>query len=147
YAERRIRGQVEKVCNITSWCVLDQYRQQSMRLALAVLNQKGYHFTEFSPTKVVAGTLQFFKFGPLDERQLVVVNTPWPGLAPVRMLHDSVRIEAELQGEALSIYRDHARYPWLRHLLVGRGGRWCHVIYKRRVFKRLPAAAVLYMSA
>lgn len=146
YADRQIGGRVEKICNITSWCVLDRYRQQSMRLAMAVINQKGYHFTDFSPTKVVSGTLQFFKFKPLDERQLVVLNSPWPGLRSVRLLQAPAQIAEALDGDALAVYRDHARYPWLRHLLVGRDGRWCHVIYKRRTFKRLPAAAVLHVS-
>lgn len=146
YASRIVRGRPEKFCNITSWCVLDSYRQQSMRLAMAVIGQPGYHFTDFSPTRVVGATLQFFKFRPLDERQAVILNLP--GFLPggARVVCEPQAIAAALTGEDLEVYRDHAAFSWLRHVLVGRPGRWCHVIYKRRIFKRLPAAAILYVS-
>ena len=57
YAERIIRGRPERFCNITSWCVLDEYRSHSMRLAMALVSQPGYHFTDLSPTTIVAGSL------------------------------------------------------------------------------------------
>lgn len=145
YAERNIRGRQEKFCNITSWCVLDAYRQQSMRLAMTVIGQTGYHFTDFSPTKVVGGTLQFFKFRPLDERQAVLLNLPWLSRG-TKLLHRSTDIDTALDGEQRQIYRDHAVFPWLCHVLVGCPGDWCHVIYKPRKLKGLPAAGVVYMS-
>jgi hypothetical protein len=146
YADRTIEGRLEKFCNITSWCVLEAHRQQSMRLAMAVVAQPGYHFTDFSPTKVVAGTLKFLKFRPLDERQVVVLNLPWPGLDGMRTVSDPDAIAACLADEALKVYVDHRAFPWLRHVLVGRPGAWCHVIYKRRTFKGLPAATVIHAS-
>ena len=146
YAMRKIAGRNEKFCNITSWCVLDAYRQQSMRLAMAVVSQPGYHFTDFSPTKVVGATLRFFKFQPLDERQIVIPNLPWPASGGLMVLHRPREIEAALQGDALQVYRDHAVFPWLRHALLGRPGAWCHVIYKTRLLKGLPMADILHAS-
>ncbi len=146
YADRWIDGRPEKFCNITSWCVLESHRQHSMRLGMAVVEQPGYHFTDFSPTKVVAGTLKFFKFQPLDERQVVALNLPWPVPGRIRVLHHPADIERALQGEALRIYTDHRRFPWLHHVLVGHDDAWCHVIFKRRVLKRLPSVGVLYVS-
>lgn len=145
YADRVINGQAVGLCNITSWCVLDAYRQQSMRLAMAVIGQPGWHLTDLSPTKVVGATLQFLKFKPLDERQIVLPNLPWPSLG-IRLLHRPSDIEASLSGVALKTYRDHAIYPWLHHVLLGDGNRWCHVIYKRRSFKGLPCADVLHVG-
>src|SRR5687768_11679904 len=78
YGDRVIRGRRHRTCNITSWCVLDSHRQQSTRLAMALLGQSGLHFTNFSPTTVVAGTLKFLKFKELDGRRAVVFNLPWP---------------------------------------------------------------------
>lgn len=146
YADRKVDGEAVRTCNITSWCVMDAYRQQSMRLAMAVIGQAGYHFTDLSPTKVVGDTLRFLKFKSLDERQVVSLNLPlWPmdGLRTVVRPED---IAECLKGDALRAYLDHCRYPWLRHVLVGREGSWCHVIYKRRDFKRMPASAILYAS-
>ena len=145
YADRLIRGKTERFCNITSWCVLDTHRQQSMRLAMAVIGQPGYHFTDFSPTEVVGKSLRFMKFKSMDERQAVMPNLPWLPLSG-RLWHRPADIESALKGPALQVYRDHARFPWLQHVLVGDGQAWCHVIYKRDRFKGLPAAKVLYLS-
>lgn len=146
YADRWVRGRHETFCNITSWCVLDAHRQQSMRLAMAVIAQPGLHFTDLSPTKVVGGTLQFLKFKPIDERQVVVPNLPWWAPGSPRILDRPSDIEAALSGQALRDYRAHAVFPWLRHLVMGSSDAWCHVIYKRRSYKGLPSAQILYAS-
>ncbi len=145
YAQRTIKGQRLRICNITSWCVLDAYRKQSMRLAMALIGQKGYHYTDFSPTKVVGGVLQFLKFRPLDERQAVIINLPWPAFRS-KLLAQPQDIENTLQGDALRAYRDHRAFPWLRHVVIGAPNKWCHVIYKRTRFKWLASAHVLYLS-
>lgn len=146
YGDRIVRGQPVRTCNITSWCVLDAYRQQSMRLGMALVGQGGMSFTNFSPTKVVGATLKFLKFKELDDRTAVMPNLPWPGLSGGRVVVDPAQIEASLEGEALRAYRDHVSLPWLRHVLVGRPGQWCHVIYKRRSFKGLPSAHILHVG-
>ena len=145
YAERKIKGQCERTCNITSWCVLDAYRKQSMRLAMTLVGQKGFHYTDFSPTKVVGGVLQFLKFRPLDDRQAVIANLPWPAFGST-LLSQPDDIENMLQGDVLKIYRDHAVFPWLKHVLIGAPNHWCHVIYKLDRYRGLPSAHIYYLS-
>lgn len=145
YAERPIRGKLERFCNITSWCVLESHRKWSMPLAMAVVSQPGYHFTDFSPTKVVGGVLQFLKFKPLDEGVVVIPNfpaSPWRG----QIVATPAGIEHTLSSEMVTVWRDHAAFPWLRHVLVGTPGDWCHLIYKRGSFKGLPCARIVYLS-
>ena len=71
YALRPVQGKPERFCNITSWCVLEKYRAQSMRLALALVSQEGFHFTDLTPTEVVVKSLQFLKFKPLENNNKV----------------------------------------------------------------------------
>jgi hypothetical protein len=82
YAERPVRGRIEHFCNITSWCVLHAFRAQSMRLAIALTEQPGFHFTDFTPTEVVSKTLQFLKFAheraPCDLAELAWPLPDWP---------------------------------------------------------------------
>jgi hypothetical protein len=145
YADRLVRGRLEHFCNITSWCVLDEFRKFSMQLAMRLVAQDGIHLTDFSPTKVVAGALQFLKFQPLDEAVVVLPNLPVPGFRR-QVKTDPLAAGGSVPVEILRVWQDHACFPWLNQLLVGEPGRWCHVIYKRRMFKGLPCADILYRS-
>ena len=148
YAERSIRGRPERFCNITSWCVLDAYRAQSMRLAMAVVSQPGFHFTDLTPTEVVSKTLQFLKFKPMNERQAVWPNAPWPfsRLRGVRVITYPDAIEHALAPADAKTFRDHRRLPWLRHAAVGRSGAFCHVVWKPDRLRGVSGARVLAMS-
>ena len=145
YADRIIRGQKECFCNITSWCMLDSHRKYSMQLAMRLIGQAGYHFTDFSPTRVVAGALQFLKFKPLDEGVAVIPNLPF-SLFPGRIVTDPVEIGKELTGAKAKIWRDHSSFPWLKHLIIGGPAKWCLVIYKPGQFKGMACANIIYVS-
>lgn len=148
YAERMVRGRPERFCNITSWCVLDAFRTQSGRLAMAVVSQPGFHFTDLTPTHVVSKTLQFLKFKPMDERHVVWPNVPWPfaRLAGVRVIAHPDRIGEVLAPEDTKVYRDHRQFSWLRHIAVGRPGAWCHVVWRSTRLKDVPGAMILAFS-
>ena len=148
YSQRLINGKPEKFCNITSWCVLDQYRSQSMRLAIAVTSQPGFNFTDLTPTEVVSKTLQFLNFKPMNERQAVFPNFPWPfsRLAGVRVVLDADEIGQVLSPVDRKVYMDHRHLPWLNHLAVGRPGAYCHVVYKKTQLKGVAGAFVLATS-
>ena len=148
FAERIIRGKPEQFCNITSWCVLEAYRAQSMRLAMAVASQPDFHFTDLTPTAVVSKTLQFFKFKPMNERQAVWPNIPWPfsRLCGVRVITELDEIEKTLAAEDAKVFRDHRHLPWLRHAAVGQPGAYCHIVWKPNRLKGVPGAMVLAFS-
>ncbi len=145
YAERTIRGKTERFCNITSWCVLDAFRTQSGRLAMALVSQPGFHFTDLTPTEVVSRTLQFLKFKPMDERHFVWPNFPWLPAPPLatRVVSDAEQIAALLPAEDAAAYRDHRHLPWLNHLAVGHGGRWTYVVWRKTRLKGVTGAMVL----
>jgi hypothetical protein len=148
YAERLIRGRPERFCNITSWCVLEAYRAQSMRLAMAVVAQPGFHFTDLTPTEVVSKTLQFLKFKPMNERHAVWPNLPWPfsRLGGTQVIADPDRIGEVLAAAEAKVFRDHRHLPWLRHAAAGRPGAFCHVVWKPNRLKGVPGAMVLAFS-
>ena len=137
YADREIRGRRERFCNITSWCVLDSHRKFSMQLAMKLIAQPGYHYTDFSPTRIVAGALQFLKFTALDSDVYIVPNLP-DIFAGGSLITDRRAADAHLNAAQRKIWDDHAVFPWLRQLIVGGPRGWCHVIYKRGRFKSLP---------
>ncbi len=148
YSRQTIRGKSERFCNITSWCVLDAYRAQSMRLAIALVSQPGFHFTDLTPTAVVADALRFLKFQPLDPRRTVFPNLPWPTarVSGVRVIRDRDAIQGVLAPEAASVYADHRGFPWLQHVALANAEGSCHIIFKRQQLKKLPCAAILSVS-
>jgi hypothetical protein len=148
YAERFVRGHAERFCNITSWCVLDAYRPQSLRLAMALTGQPGYHFTDLTPTEVVSRTLQFLKFRPMDERQVIWPNWPWllSRMTGIRVVTDPAGIGQTLSADDARAYEDHRHLPWLAHAAVGRPGAFCHVVWKRTASKGIAGARILALS-
>lgn len=146
YSRQIIGGRHELLCNITSWCVLEAYRSQSMRLALALTRQPGFHFTNLTPTTVVAGSLQFLKFKPMNDRRTVWPNLPAPFSAGAQIIPDGDEIARALSGDAVRTFNDHRHLPGLSHLLVGKPEAFCYVVYKRSILKRLPCAEVVHAS-
>jgi hypothetical protein len=148
YSERPIRGRVERFCNITSWCVQESFRAQSMRLAMALTGQPGFHFSDLTPTAVVSSTLQFLKFKPMNERQVVWPNVPWPfaRFAGVRVITDASEFDRLLGPEDAKAHRDHRHLPWLQHAVVGGPARWCYVVWKHTRLKGIGGAFVLALS-
>ena len=148
YAVRRIRGRLERFCNITSWCVLDEFRSQSMRLAMALTGQPGFHFTDLTPTQIVSRTLQFLKFRPMDERQAIWPNLPWPfaALAGTRITTDPRRIAEALSPDDAHAYEDHRHLPWLAHAALGTRQTSCYVVWKRTAWKGVQGARILALS-
>lgn len=148
YSTQLIQGKLEQFCNITSWCVIEQYRSQSMRLAMSLTSQKGYTITDFSPTRVVSDTLRFLKFKPLQEGATVFANLPSVNgiLGGGSVLTAERDIELALRDNDLQIYKDHKNYPWLNHIILKSGDQYCHVIYKPMKLKSLSGAKIIYIS-
>ena len=62
YSQQTIAGETFQVSNPHSWCVLPGYRRRSVDLVLAVIRQKGYHFTMFSPNSSGIEIFSYLKF-------------------------------------------------------------------------------------
>jgi hypothetical protein len=148
YSERIIDARRERFCNLGAWCVSPPYRLQGLRLLRSVLGQKGYHFTDLSPSGNVVGINERLNFRFLDTTTALVPNFPWPTW-PRRDLisSDPELIESTLTGNDLELYRDHAGAGAARHLVLIRGDESCYVVFRRDRRKGLPLfASVLYVS-
>ena len=128
--------------------MLDAFRAQSMRLAMALTGQPGFHFTDLTPTEVVSKTLQFLKFKPMNEQQAIWPNLPRPfaAWAGARVVSDPEEISRVLTVDDARAYRDHRHLPWLEHLAVGRMDAWCYVVWKRTRIRGVTGARILALS-
>ena len=148
YSEREIDGRPERFCNLAAWCVLEEYRSHGLRLLRALLAQKGYHFTDFSPSGSVIPLNTRLKFSHLDVATALIPNLPWPLWSRrVRVISEPQEIERTLRGRDLEIYRDHARAAAARHVVVVKGGEACYVMFRKDRRKNLPLfASILYVG-
>lgn len=148
YSQREVEGRTERFCNLGAWCVLDEYRSHGLRLIRAMLAQRGYTFTDLSPSGNVVPLNKRLRFRLLDTTTAAVLNLPWPPLSRgIRVTSDRVTISTALTGRNLQIFVDHAACAAARHVLVTHEGQTCYLIVRRDRRKRLPLfGSILYTS-
>ncbi|WP_347354592.1 hypothetical protein [Intrasporangium sp.] len=148
YSEREIDGRVERFCNLGAWCVLEAYRSHGLRLIRAMLAQRGYTFTDLSPSGNVVALNKRLRFTSLDTATALVPNLPWP--TPSRgmtITSDPAVIGAALSGRDRQIFHDHQTAAAARHILVTDGDESCYIILRHDRRKRLPIfGSILYVS-
>ncbi|WP_198554469.1 hypothetical protein [Nocardioides alpinus] len=146
YAERDVRGRTERVCNLAAWCVDEEQRSQGLRLVLALLGQRGYHFTDLSPSGNVVALNERLKFKHLDTATTLVPNLVLPGRG-VTAVADHERIALLLSGRQRQIFEDHRRAAAARHVVLQAHGRNVYVMFRKDRRKRMPVfATVLHIS-
>lgn len=148
YSQREIDGRRERFCNLGAWCVLPDHRFHALRLLRALLAQEGYHFTDLSPSGNVIGLNERLGFQHLESATALSPNLPWPRLpGGARVIADPQRIERLLTGRDLEIYRDHVGAAAAHQVVLVRGDRHCHVIFRKDRRKGLPLfASLLHVS-
>lgn len=148
YSDQWIDGKRERFCNPHSWCVLNEYRTQSIGLILPLLKQPGYHFTMYTPNPKVAEIFRGLRFRDIDDGLYYFPNLPAPfaGGAGVFVESDPVSIESRLGPALQRDYELHRSIPWLRFVAFGRAEDSCLLIYKRDVVKQLPTARIVHVS-
>ena len=148
YSDQIIDGRRELFCNPHSWCMLDDYRSQSVGLPLRMIKQPGYHFTMLTPNPKVAEIFVHLGFRTLDDRVIVFPNRPSAAALFGRHVAatDKDAIAGVLEGSARRDFDAHRDIPWLRFVAFGAPGDMCLVVYKRSRWKKLPCARILAIS-
>lgn len=148
YSERPVDGHPEQFCNLGAWCVLDGHRHQGIRLLTRLLGQKGYHFTDFSPSGNVVPLNRRLKFTDLDTTTTLVPNVPLPRRrGDMRVTARPDALLDTLSGEELVLYRDHQHAAAAKHLLVSTPREHCYVVFRRDSRKKVRAfGSLLHVS-
>lgn len=148
YSDQWIDGNAERFCNPHSWCVLADYRNQSIGLILPLLKQPGYHFTMYTPNPKVAEIFRGLKFRDLDDRLYYFPNLPRPRLGRRTgfATSDPAEIGDRLSGQLQRDFDMHRAIPWLHFVAFGRDDDACLAIYKLDVVKQLPSARIIHVS-
>jgi hypothetical protein len=147
YSERMLDGQLERFCNMGSWCVLPEFRSGSMSLLQALLAQEDYHFTVLTADVEPQEILAWWGFRYLDTSAVLVPNLPWPTVpGRTTISSDPAVIEKTLTGVELHLYNDHAHALAAHHLVLTRGSQHCYVMYRKSRYRDQPVALLLHVS-
>ena len=145
YSERQLAGEVVRVCNLAAFCVLEAHRSQSLRLVRALLGQKGFVFTDLSPSGNVVSLNERLGFRRLDTTTWLAANLPHPGRRGTTVTADPDVIGEVLRGRDAAVFGDHNAAGVARHLLVRDGEGYGYLIFRRDRRKGLPLfASALY---
>lgn len=147
FSDREVDGRPERFCNLGAWCVLEPHRAQGLRLLMALLRMRGYHFTDFSPSGNVVPLNRKLKFTDLDTRTSLLLNAPWLPRRGLRITSDPVVLAATLTPEERGIHADHRDAAAARHVVVIAGDEHCYIIFRRDRRKRIRAfASILHVG-
>jgi acetoacetyl-CoA synthetase len=149
YADRAADGQTRRTCNLSSWCVKESHRNHSIKLIMAVLKDRSLLYTNFSPTPPVEKVLRGLGFRLLSTNKLFfpLGFQFWtlPRSWGAKFLLGAGQILPELDPAQAKLCRDHAQ-TGCGHLGLFAGGRFCYVIWKRRIKRSLVFSELLYVS-
>jgi hypothetical protein len=146
YSRRETPSGPTDFCNLAAFCVLETHRAHSLLLVRALTRQRGYVFTDLSPSGNVPAMNERLGFRRLDTRTRLVLTAP-ARTGSRKVYDDPERLEATLAGQDLEIFRDHRAAAASRHLLIVDGDAYAYVLYRRDRRKRLPVfASPLYVG-
>lgn len=145
FSRRPFDGRVEKFCNMTSWCVSEEWRAQSLSMLLAALKLKEYTFTNFTASPAVAAILSRLGFKEFEVHQQVLFPVPSFRGRGCTLEFDPEKIRGHLDENDRVILDDHREFDCL-HLLLRSGADYSYVILKKTWRKHLPFAKVQYLS-
>lgn len=132
FSRRDVRGELRKFCEVHSWYVKEEFRNESLKLFFPIIGLKGYEITNLTPTQGVAEIQKKFGFKDLETHLRIVYPVPtWSTLwTPYKQVIDLSAIESRLSGPDLRTFRDH-RHLRCVHMVFEHKGKRCYIIAKR----------------
>ena len=138
YSEREVDGEQRRFCNLAAFCVLEDHRADGLRLIRAILAQRGYEFTDFSPSGNVVALNRRLGFTALDTATRLAPNLPRLPRRGLTVSEDPLRVASVLTGPDARVYRDHRNAPAARHIVVTAAGEYAYLVVRKDRRKRLP---------
>jgi hypothetical protein len=147
YSAQEVDGEQQAFCNLGAWCVLEPYRTHGIRLLTSLLSQRGFHFTDFSPSGNVVPLNRRLKLTELDTTTALMPNLPWLRPHGVEVVSSPTEIERRLSGSELRRFHDHCEAGAAHHVLLSCDEGSCYVVFRNDARKGVRAfASVLHVS-
>jgi hypothetical protein len=148
YSDRIIRGKPERFCNLTNWCVLPEFRNESLKLLFAILGQRGQTVVNLSPSEEVQKMLNAMRYSTLDMFKLFSVPLAqfWTLAGRGNLLRDPVEIHRQVDEAGRKVICDHSG-TGCRFLAIAHDGVTCLIVSKKRCKQGISFSEILHVSA
>jgi hypothetical protein len=149
FSQRKIGGQLERFCNITSWIVQPEYRRHALLLTQPILALPDTTLTTLTPSAAHLSLNKAYGFKTLETHQVVLFP-----LSSLKALwkrdrffatHDPATIKSRLNPSDLQIFEAHQTHR-CQHLLISQGERYTYFIATKSKGRRLWHSFVQYIS-
>ena len=150
WSTRELAGRLEQVCSLSSWIVLPEHRDASIKLLTPVLKMKGFTVLNPTPSPVAYDIFKKLGFIPLESERFILPPIAGPA-ETARAAFGSFSLsrcdlERDLEGKDRKAYADLSSCAVAKHLLLRRGSRQCYVVATPVHRRGIPFAEVQYMS-
>ena len=151
FTEREVAGTPRRFCELHSWYVQDDYRNEGIKLFLAAMSAKRVTILNHTPSAGVYEIGKKFGFTDLETHVLVIPPVPTlRGLRPDFRVESSPEVIAgRLTGTERRLFEDHRHIEECRHFLVTRRGSdtGLYLMVKRLWRRRWePLGRILHLS-
>jgi len=148
YAQRQTQGGIRNVCNTTTWFVLDAYRSHSLKLMIAILDQKGFFFTSLSASPEVYELHLQLKFRSHVTTLVAIPNLPKLNYfsKKLEILADPGSISRYLDSHIKQISIDHMNLATVHQVVFRTSDETLLVLFDIRTVRGLRATNILYLS-
>jgi hypothetical protein len=150
FTEREIKGETHKFCELHSWYVKDEYRNDSMRLFLPAMSMRNITIVNHTPTDTVYDVSKKFGFSDLESKLLIFLPVPtWKSLSAAVTIETRKHLIAEYLDDAdRRIFLDHADVECHHFLVRSRyDSGYSYIVLKKMWLRRfVPFGRILYVS-
>ena len=121
FSERKIGTKNFKLANLTSWILLDEYKNYSIPLLYKALRLKGTILTAFTPNNTAYEIYQKLGFKLIESSQHLVL--PFPVLFnSIKIEYNQSQFQSKLSKEDFEISMDHIQFNTIHIYASDRGG-------------------------
>ena len=129
FSARIIHGKQEKICNLSSWIVLPEYRSLSLLLFNDILKNKEISITSFTSIPAAVKILSRLGFITLDTCYYWYRNNLLTDKNKIQHTADPMKFEKLLSAEQLKIYHDHLPFN-ASHYVFTDNNDSCYIIFR-----------------
>ncbi len=136
FSQREVNGKRYKFCNLSTWVVRKEYRNESIALIFPILKLKDHTVTNFSAIPGANQILRKIGFKSLANYRKMII--PVPSIKSIICggceLVSGEEVTKILNDDDLKIYNDHSQFA-CEHLVINSGDAYTYIIMRKRTKK------------